>query len=120
VQEDISPFIDLYNRDGSKITRISDLKQNIIILIGTDEEVLLKAIVRKYGYEGEKDKRGANDMVDYRSVIQSASNKWYDSNMETWKYKSQQVISNQNIQKYMNMYRKTLNVSKDEHPINNQ
>jgi hypothetical protein len=87
VREDISPFIDLYNRDGSKITRLSDLKQNIIILIGTDEEVLLKAVVKKYGYEGEKDKRGANDMDDYRSVIQSASNKWYDSNMETWKYK---------------------------------
>lgn len=42
---------------------------------------------------------------DYKGVMKSTMDKWYESNLESWKYRSQLMISDDNIQSYMKTYK---------------
>lgn len=113
----------MYNTDGTKIIRLSDLKGSIIVLINNDEKGLFEATVEYAKKIAQKHARNVNRSTDdYRNVMKNVIHNWYDNNLQDWRQRSQQMISDDNIHTYMDMYKtpnfdeknNTTNVSADK------
>lgn len=107
------------NTDGSEVKRISDIKStNIVILLTEAQKPILDKLVMKSGnsillsfslerlkQKTQTSRKELNQTSDdCRHVMKSAMTNWYGNNFDSWKYKSQQIISGDNIRAYMKMY----------------
>ena len=108
----------MYNEDGTKVKRISDIKTSIIIVLHQNELSRFQRIVSKKKAESQKkvNKQDRNKHENYKNIMKSAIHKWYNNNLEDWKYQSQQVLSGENINSYIKTY-KTGRVPRHHHSV---
>lgn len=86
--------------------KVSEIEGNLVLLVNKYEGKLLQLLVNYISAAIEEKYREANKNIDdYKYVIRTAGDKWYDKNLYDWKLNSQQILSNDNIYKCMNMYK---------------
>ena len=74
--ENVIPFTEMANTDGTKVNRISEIKNNIVILLLPGEEILLNEKVKKFSH---KNASSINDISgnNFKGILKMATNNWY-------------------------------------------
>ena len=117
-EEDVILFSSIHNIDGRKINRISEIEGNLVLLVNKFEGKLLHLLVNYIlSSKEERMREASQNWEDYKYVIRTAVDKWYDNNLNDWKQSSQQIISTENIYSWMNMYK--LKINKHNNSVQN-
>lgn len=97
-EDNIIPFNSIHNLDGKRVTKVSEIEGNLVLLVNKYEGKLMQLLVNYITATIEEKYNEANkNLEDYKFVIKTAANKWYDNNLYNWRLTTQQLLSNDNI-----------------------
>jgi hypothetical protein len=117
------PLYSLYNLDGTKVKKLTDVKtfveyskqgngvikqKNVVLVVREDENALMDEVVRRVKelHEVKPHEYEEHKNENYRHIMRGVIDKWYDQNLQNWKNRSQLMLSGDNVKTYMEMYKR--------------